>query len=269
MTETNVQPPLSRSIGTEPFSTHGSGSRARTGIALIHGFTGSPVSLRPLAELLAKRGFAVEVPRLPGHGTSWRDMIPTRYDDWRACVVQTAAALKKRTDTLVMFGLSMGGTLVLDTVSSGDAKANGLVTVNAQILDRAGLIVKLGPYLEKIFPLVPARAAGLTRNDIAKPGVAESAYGWVPSAAGNSVIRALPRVRNQLPLITCPSLIMYSRQDHSVPPANSQALVRLVPDAQELVLERSYHVATLDYDLELIEERVSAFADHLAARARA
>ncbi len=120
---------------------------------------------------------------------------------------------------------------MLDTVSSGDAKANGLVTVNAQILDREGLIVKLGPYLEKIFPLVPARAAGLTRNDIAKPGVAESAYGWVPSAAGNSVVRALPRVRNQLPLITCPSLIMYSRQDHSVPPANSQALVRLVPDA--------------------------------------
>ncbi len=68
------------------------------------------MSLRPLAELLAKRGFAVEVPRLPGHGTSWRDMIPTRYDDWRACVVQTAANLKKRTDTLVMFGLSMGGT---------------------------------------------------------------------------------------------------------------------------------------------------------------
>jgi carboxylesterase len=269
MSETNVQPPLPRATGTEPFSTHGSGARARTGIALIHGFTGSPVSLRPLAELLARRGFAVEVPRLPGHGTTWFDMIRTRYDDWRSCVVSAAVELRKRTDTLVMFGLSMGGTLVLDTVSAGDVKADGLVTVNAQILDREGLIVKLGPYLEKIFPLVPARAAGLTRNDIAKPGVAESAYGWVPSAAGNSFVRALPRVRGQLSLISCPALVMYSRQDHSVPPANSQALVRLIPNAEELVLERSYHVATLDYDLELIEERLTAFADQLAARARA
>jgi carboxylesterase len=269
MTETSSQPSSSNDRNTEPVSIPGNGSRARTGIALIHGFTGSPASLKPLAELFSKRGFAVEVPRLPGHGTSWRDMLRTRYDDWREEVVRTAARLRARTDTLIMFGLSMGGTLVLDTVSAGDAKADGAVTVNAQILDRTGLIVKLGPYLEKIFPVVPARAAGLTPNDIAKPGVAESAYGWVPSAAGNSFVRALPRIRGQLSLLSCPTLVVYSRQDHSVPPANSHALLKLISHAEELVLERSYHVATLDYDLELIEERVTAFGDRLAQRARA
>jgi len=270
MTQTSSEstPPAANG-SSEPFSSKGSGARSRIGIALIHGFTGSPASLRPLAELLARRGFAVELPRLPGHGTSWRDMLPTRYDDWRAEVVRTAGALKSQTDTLLMVGLSMGGTLVLDTVSSGDAGADGVVAINAQILDRDGIVVKLGPYLEKIFPVVPARAAGLTRNDIAKPGVAEKAYGWVPSAAGNSLMRALPRVRSQLSRVTCPALIVYSRQDHSVPPANSQALLKLVPGAEELVLERSYHVATLDYDLELIEERVTAFADRIATRARA
>jgi carboxylesterase len=261
--------PSTNGSNTEAFSSKGSGARARIGVALIHGFTGSPASLRPLGELLAKRGFAVEVPRLPGHGTTWRDMLRTRYDDWRAEVVRTAGDLKSRTETLVMVGLSMGGTLVLDTVSSGDAGADGAVSINAQILNREGIVVKLGPYLEKILPVVPARAAGLTRNDIAKPGVAERAYGWVPSAAGNSLVRALPRVRGQLSRVTCPTIIMYSRQDHSVPPANSQALLKLVPGAEELVLERSYHVATLDYDLELIEERVTAFADRIATRGRA
>ncbi len=271
MTQTSSEstPPPANGSGSEPFSSKGSGARARIGIALIHGFTGSPASLRPLAELLARRGFAVELPRLPGHGTNWRDMLRTRYDDWRAEVVRTASSLKSHTETLVMVGLSMGGTLVLDTVSSGDAAADGAVTINAQILDRDGIVVKLGPYLEKILPVVPARAAGLTRNDIAKPGVAETAYGWVPSAAGNSLVRALPRVRGQLSRVSCPTLIVYSRQDHSVPPANSQALLKLVPGAEELVLERSYHVATLDYDLELIEERVTAFADRLSARGRA
>jgi carboxylesterase len=251
----------------EPWSSPGNGERSRIGVMLVHGFTGSPVSLRPLAELLAKRGFSVELPRLPGHGTTWREMIPTRYDDWRAEVVRKAKELGSRTERVVLVGLSMGGTLALDVASSGDIEPAGVVTINAQILDRKGIVVKLGPWLEKIFPVVPAKAAGLRSNDIAKPGVGEAAYGWVPSAAGNSLLRALPRVRAQVEKLTCPVLIAYSRQDHSVSPENSKRLLGLVrsSDLTELVLERSYHVATLDYDLELIEERVTAFADRVGA----
>ena len=251
----------------EAWSSPGEGARARIGIVLVHGFTGSPVSLRPLAELLARRGFAIELPLLPGHGTTWREMLPTRYDDWRAEVVASAKRLSARTESIVLCGLSMGGTLSLDVASGGDVTAAGVVTINAQILDRTGIVVKLGPWLEKIFPAVPAAAAGLRSNDIAKPGAGEQAYGWVPSAAGNSLLRALPRVRAQVERLTCPVLVAYSRQDHSVSPENSKRLLSLIPstDRTELVLERSYHVATLDYDLELIEERVTAFADRVAA----
>jgi carboxylesterase len=254
--------------GSEAWSAPGSGQRARTGILLVHGFTGSPVSLRPLGELLAGRGFAVDLPRLPGHGTTWRDMLPTRYDDWRAHVEARARAFAERADRVVLVGQSMGGTLALDVASGSGAPIAGVVSINAQILDRTGIVVKLGPYLEKILPAVPASVAGLTANDIAKPNVGEQAYGWVPSAAGNSLLRALPRVREQLAHMPCPVIVMYSRSDHSVSPENSKALLRLIraPELAELVLERSYHVATLDYDQPLIEERVTAFADRLAAQ---
>jgi carboxylesterase len=253
-----------------PWSAQGFGPRARIGIALIHGFTGSPVSLRPLAELLAQAGFTVELPRLPGHGTTWREMLPTRYDDWRAHVVSTVKSLAARTDSVVLLGLSMGGTLCLDVASGGGVAVAGVVTINAQILDRHGIVVKLGPYLEKILPIVPASLAGLVANDIAKPHSLERAYGWVPSAAGNSLLRALPRVRRQLAHMPCPVLVMYSSNDHSVSPANSRALLRLIrcPDLGGLVLERSYHVATLDYDQELILERATAFADRAGGAAR-
>lgn len=255
----------------EPWSSSGFGERARTGIALIHGFTGSPVSLRPLAEMLGSAGFCVELPRLPGHGTTWRDMLPTRYDDWRAHVAATAKSLRARTDRVVLLGLSMGGTLSLDVASGGGADVAGVISINAQILDRQGIVVKLGPYLEKILPAVPAKVAGLTRNDIAKPHTLEQAYNWVPSAAGNSLLRALPRVRRQLDHVPCPVLVMYSPNDHSVSPENSRALLRLIksPALDELVLERSYHVATLDYDQELILERAIAFADRLGNAGRA
>jgi hypothetical protein len=51
-----------------------------------------------------------------------------------------------------------------------------------------------------------------------------------------------------------------------VPPQNSETVLALVPSAKELVLERSYHVATLDYDLELLAASIEDFADR-AARA--
>jgi len=265
MTNSAEIPAPSSKPGSEQWSAPGSGERARTGILLVHGFTGSPVSLRPLAELLAARGFAIDLPRLPGHGTTWRDMLPTRYEDWRAHVEARARAFAERVSRVVLVGLSMGGTLALDVASGSGAKIAGVVSINAQILDRTGIVVKLGPYLEKILPVVPAAMAGLTANDIAKPDVGEHAYGWVPSAAGNSLLRALPRVRSQLGHMPCPVVVVYSRNDHSVSPENSKALLRLIQGAElsELVLERSYHVATLDYDLPLIDERVAAFADRL------
>jgi len=219
-----------------------------------------------LAELLAQRGFAVELIRLPGHGTHFRDMMSTRYEDWRTEVAEGLVRLAARCERVVALGLSMGGTLVLDWVSQDPTRVAGVIVINTPVLDRQGILVKLAPFLEHVLPLVPASAAGLARNDIAKPGMNELAYSWVPAKSGNSLVREFPRVRQQLANLSCPILVVYSRSDHSVPPENSQAILRAVGsrDVTELPLERSFHVATLDYDLELIEERVTAFADRVA-----
>lgn len=253
--------------GAESFHSPGAGNgesqRTRLGLVLVHGFTGSPVSMRPLAELLAARGFRVDVPRLPGHGTHPRDMQRTRYPDWRAEVERAVDRVSALAERVVLVGLSMGGTLVLDVASSGSRSVAGAVCVNPQILDREGALVKLSGLIELVVPLAPASLAGLRKDDIAKPGVSEQAYDWVPTASGNSLLKALPRVRAQLGALRCPLLIAHSRQDHSVPPRNSEELLRLVPHAQELVLERSYHVATLDYDLELLAARIGEFCDAL------
>jgi carboxylesterase len=163
---------------------------------------------------------------------------------------------------VVLLGLSMGGTLVLDVGST--ERVAGVVTINAQILDRGGVVVKLAPLIEKLVPLAPASAAGLTKNDIKKGGD-EKAYEWVAAAAGNSLVRALPEVRGRLRQLACPLLVIYSRDDHSVPPDNSKALPGLVGSTNVTVveLENSYHVATLDHDLPLIAERVAMFAENL------
>jgi carboxylesterase len=58
-----------------------------------------------------------------------------------------------------------------------------------------------------------------------------------------------------------PLLLMNSPQDHVVDPAQAEFLAAAYGGPVERVtLERSYHVATQDFDRELIEERAVAFA---------
>ena len=65
--------------GAEPWTAGGP-----VGALCLHGFTGNPTSMRPVAEAFAAAGFAVELPRLPGHGTTVEDMITTGWADWTA-----------------------------------------------------------------------------------------------------------------------------------------------------------------------------------------
>jgi carboxylesterase len=253
----------------QAWSSRGEGPRARIGIVVSHGFTGNPSSVRPYGEALAARGFRVDVPRLPGHGTDVRDMARTRYDDWRGAVVAARDRLKAECDAVILTGLSMGATIVLDVASAEPEKVAGAVAINGALLDREGLVAKLAPYLARLVPMVPAKAAGLVKNDMAKPGGEEHAYDRVPMQAANSFLFEFPRIRAQLRGCRVPLLVAYSIQDHSVPPANSLAVPGLVGEGGQvtmLPLERSYHVATLDYDLDLLVERTAKFAESVAKR---
>jgi len=254
--------------GADAWSAQGSGDNARVGVAVVHGFTGNPLSTRPLGERLNHEGYTVVVARLPGHGTNVRDMGRTRYADWRAEVERVVDDLASRCDVVVLVGLSMGGTLTLDVASSRTDAVDGAVAINAQLLDPTQALAKLAPLLQYVVPYVPRDLAGLPSDDIAKPGEDEHAYGWIPARSAQSLTTQLRRIRGQLLDLRQPILVAYSPQDHTVPADSSRALVDLVgsDDVTELVLEHSFHVATLDHDRELLEDAVVAFVGKVAAR---
>ena len=62
--------------GCEPISYHGAGT---AGALVVHGFTGSPFSVRGVADAMARSGLDVEAPLLPGHGTVVDDLVPMRW----------------------------------------------------------------------------------------------------------------------------------------------------------------------------------------------
>ena len=73
---------------------------------------------------------------------------------------------------------------------------------------------------------------------------------------------ALEEVAGSLGTITCPTLVLTSRQDHVVSTDNSELVVAKASGLVEHVwLERSYHVATLDFDSGLIESETCRFVD--------
>lgn len=58
---------------TAPLSSR----KSDVGVLLLHGFTGSPASMRPWAEHLIEQNYSVELPVLPGHATKWQDLNQT------------------------------------------------------------------------------------------------------------------------------------------------------------------------------------------------
>ncbi|HEX4720908.1 MAG TPA: alpha/beta fold hydrolase [Pseudonocardiaceae bacterium] len=242
--------------GAEPFDHDGSGE---IGVLLCHGFTGSPQSMAPWGRRLADAGFTVACPLLPGHGRTWQEMNRTGWPDWYREDDQAFEDLRTRCRTVFVFGLSMGGTLALRLAQRHGGEVAGLVLVNPSVMTERKDAVFL-PLLSKILPSMP----GIS-NDIKKPGATELAYRRLPLRAAASLSKLWQVVRGDLDRIDQPLLLLRSAEDHVVEPVNAATILAGVrtSDVREIVLENSYHVATLDNDADLIFSSSIEFAQRV------
>lgn len=247
--------------GSEPFSSPGHGPRADVGVLLCHGFPGSPGSLRAWAEHLAAAGHQVRLPLLPGHGTRWPDANRTTFDDWLGAVTAELQDLTSRCRSVVVVGLSMGGTLTLRLAELYPTAMAGIVLVNPSVMTLRKDAALL-PLLRWVLPAYP----GII-GSIAKPGVVEPGYRVIPVKAMYSLSRAWPVVRADLPRVVAPTLLLHSRVDPVVEPENSQVVLDGIAatDVTTVVLERSLHVATMDHDAELIFTAADEFIARVTA----
>jgi carboxylesterase len=246
----------------EPFLAEGDApsSRGRVGVLLLHGLTGSTASMRPWGEYLASQGYAVSAPRLPGHGTTWKDLNATRWNDWYAEAERAFDDLRSRCDRVVVGGLSMGGALALGLAEHRGDDVAGLVLVNPG-LTNTHPARHVRHVLKHLVPAFPA-----IRNDIKKPGQDEHAYDRTPLKAVASMMDAWKDLIRDLPQVTQPVLMYRSREDHVVDPGSGKLVMNRVSSADltEHVLENSYHVATLDHDADVIFEGTAAFIERVA-----
>ena len=245
--------------GAEPWSHEGT---RPVGALCIHGFTGNPSSMRGVAEAFAAAGYHVELPRLPGHGTTVEDMLDTRWSDWSGEAEAAYQRLASRVDTVVVAGLSMGGTLTL-WVAAEHPEVAGIVCVNPAAQ----------PQPPELLEMVEGMLAEGTEvmpgigSDIADPDVSESAYEGTPLRCLLSLARdGIGPVSERYAGSSMPMLLITSRNDHVVDPAQSDFLAESWGGPVErILLDRSYHVATQDFDKETIFTEAVAFADRVTS----
>jgi carboxylesterase len=237
--------------GAEPYSATGD---AR-GALVLHGFTGNPQSMRGLALAMTDAGFTVELPLLPGHGTDVSDMVPTRWSQWCEAALDAYTALAARCDAVAVIGLSMGGSLAV-WLAEHHPEIAALSLVNPLVTPPDAATTD---FIQAMIDGGDEVAPGIG-SDIALEGAVESAYPELPLQAALSLFEGVAEVEALLGSVTCPVLLFSSTQDHVVDPKSSEVLkAGAKGPVEQVVLERSYHVATLDFDKDEIEARTVEF----------
>jgi carboxylesterase len=237
--------------GTQAFSM---GRSRDTGVLLMHGFTSTPDSQRAFGAFLARAGLTVECPLLSGHGTDWREMAATPYTAWIGDAEKAYLRIRKKCRKVFVAGLSMGGGLAL-LLAERHPEIAGVIAINNVMIFRDPRLLVVG-LLKRFLASTPAIG-----SDLRDPRQKEITYDRTPTASVHELLKLTRAVRRDLRLVKQPLLVFKSRHDHVIPRVSAVYTYRNAGSAdKELVwLDRSYHVATMDVDREIVFKKSLEF----------
>ena len=241
-------------------------ARPRIGVLLVHGFNGSQKDFAEMERLLLERDMVVVNMLLPGHGSTISEMLNSGWEEWSRAVLDELRALKQRCDVVFLIGHSMGGALALHAAAHEEVA--GIVSICAPLYMHPGLKVAVS-LVKYITPLLPT-----LREDIRDPEgrrlYKRDGYRWTPMRPVESMLRFLPHLREELPQITAPALIMVSIHDHVVPARDGRDIYRRIGSHEKhlVTFYHSYHVVMKDHDREEMFAKTLAFIRLHAAKAQ-
>ncbi len=239
------------------WSADGSGVNKEIGVVLVHGYTGSPSSMRPWAEYLNQKGYTVRVPLLPGHGTKPEDLSQIKWQEWPEKVESELDELRKNCKKIFICGFSMGGGTTLHLATKHSDKITGIILVNPMIhLPFIG--TKLAYLLSRI-----KKYRSSAGDDIKRPGVTQGGYEVMSTEGIYQILQMLKYTRANLHRVSVPMQLFHSVDDHTLPVSNTEIVMKRVGSLskERIELTNSFHVATLDYDAEIIFENSLIFIE--------
>jgi carboxylesterase len=243
------------------------------GVLCLHGITGTPFEVRPLAEALGRRGCTVRAPMLAGHGGTLADLAASGWRDWLRSAEDALDDLQARVGgrPVAICGFSMGGLLALRLARLFPERISALVVMSTPLRLRrfqvAGIraLARL-PIDYRAHPTVcvPKLAGSdISDDDLRYENPGLRAF---PIAALEALLDLMDEVRADLPAIRTPVLVVHGRQDHTVPMDDSLELTGCLGSEviERLWLDRSFHIVTLDVERDTVIDGAARFLSQYA-----
>ncbi|MEZ4215945.1 MAG: alpha/beta fold hydrolase [Myxococcota bacterium] len=234
-------------------------------VLCIHGLTGTPYEVRPVAEALVARGFRARGPLLPGHGRPAEELARCAYADWLECVRSEYAQLAAAHGQVFVVGMSLGGLLALVLASETTPSAAAVVGVPLRFTAGRVLAIAVGRFVK---PMLPKRDG----SDIADPAARARHPGtkMMPLASAHELVKLQKRVRALLPRVRAPLFVGHGALDRTASPEDAVAIAAGVGSAE--VVERRYahsaHVVPVDVDGPALARDVAGFFGRFRESAR-
>ena len=214
-------------------------------VLCLHGLTGTPYEVRPVAELLVARGVRARAPWMAGHEKGVEELAETSWQAWVELARNELAALKAEHERVFLVGVSMGGLVSLRLAQTEEVDA--LVVIGTPLV--------LSPPIPQLLPLLRLFVSSRAKKDgadIRDPAAKARHPGMqvMPFAAVAELISMQSHVIPELESIRSPILVAHGRLDRTARPRDAERIHNDVgsSDKELFYLERSGHVATVDYD---------------------
>ena len=233
-------------------------------VLLLHGLTGTPYTVKPIADALGAEGYDVYAPLLIGHGTAPEALRHTRWNDWLMSARHAFDELAENHEQVTIVGFSLGALLTLVLAQERGDKVAGIVTMAVPLaLDvKTQFLLRLAANsLSAVLPFSKKKNG----PDVSDPGTAAAmpSYDRTPVDAAVSLLDGQVLARERAPRLSVPVLILHGRQDHVAPARNAQTLYGLLrtPHRRQIIYPRSWHILPLDVEHEQVRRDVVAFVE--------
>lgn len=249
----------------EPFFFPGQGKRARIGCLVSHGFTGAPKEMRWMGEYLNQQGYTVCGVRLNGHATKPEDMVRANWQDWLLTIEDGYEMLHACCDAVFLLGLSMGGVLALTAASflpvRGVVAMSTPYKIENRLLPLAGVLSLFLRYMPKG---KGPPGDGWFDMDVWKQHVA---YPQNPVRSGGQLHKLLGVMRESLPQVKAPVLLIHSRDDDYVFKGSMEAIHDHLGSSDKAMLwvEGGGHVITEEPTRHQVFKAAGAFIERVSA----
>jgi carboxylesterase len=249
-------------VGTEALTLPGTGRRA---CLLIHGWIGSRIDFNDLGLRLNEKGLTVRMLRLPGHGTTPRELEKVAADELVRAAEAEFLDLKRSHEEVALVGFSMGGSLATIVASRHPADRLVLVAPFYAVTYKWYYLLTPEMWNRILSPIVTyvIKADDFIRVNRAEAKKYIFTYKTVPTRSV-SVLCELgrrARARELLGRIACPVLMAVAQGDMAASPAAMEEAFGLLASGERELFRcgRSNHHILWDHDGEAAAERIVEF----------